>query len=195
MTNSFPSLATKEGPSTAYEWFVATNVEVTRECVLKMDRIKVWPRSQHPEVVHTRGKVDKATRCFDSEWTTERREVLNEAKQLHFSPYDRIKGKKLKEKVHRVEEVQGEQLYGESWSIINQMSEHKRSKEGQVAGCSLEGRVSSWFIHLYPAVDGVEEDPVLTNIEIDNAPFILKDLATLKSSLKCWAGRHYPRDF
>ncbi|KAJ8398075.1 hypothetical protein AAFF_G00431520 [Aldrovandia affinis] len=45
------------------------------------------------------------------------------------------------EKVRRVEAAQGEQQYGESWRVINEMSGHKRSKEGQVAGCSPEERL------------------------------------------------------
>ncbi|KAJ8397433.1 hypothetical protein AAFF_G00439820 [Aldrovandia affinis] len=190
--NRFQLLATEEGPSTAYERFVAANMEATRECVPTMERIRVSPRSRHPEVVQARAKVEEARRSFDRERTTERRGVLNEVKQLLFSTYDKIEGEELMEKVRRVEAAQGEQQYGESWRVINEMSGRKRSKEGQVAGCSPEERVTSWFTHFrdllgtHPTVDGAEKviTAVLTNLEIDDGPFTLSKFATVKSTLK-----------
>ncbi|KAJ8416182.1 hypothetical protein AAFF_G00382040 [Aldrovandia affinis] len=96
------------------------------------------------------------------------------------------------EKVRRVEAALGEQQYGESWRVINEMSGRKRSKEGQVAGCSPEERVTSWFTHFrdllgtHPTVDGAEKviTAVLTNLEIDNGPFTLREFTTVKSTLK-----------
>ncbi|KAJ8393714.1 hypothetical protein AAFF_G00057670 [Aldrovandia affinis] len=129
--NRFQLLATEEGPSTAYERFVAANVKATRECVPTTERIRVSP-----------------------------------------STYDKIKGEELMEKVRRVEAAQGKQQYGESWRVINEMSGCKRSKEGQVAGCSPEERVTSWFTNFrdllgtHPTVDGAEKviTAVLTNL-------------------------------
>ncbi|KAJ8399548.1 hypothetical protein AAFF_G00409590 [Aldrovandia affinis] len=190
--NHFQLLATEEGPSTVYERFVTAKVEATRECVPTTERIRVSPRSRHLEVVQARAKVEEARRSFDRERTTERRGVLNEAKQLLFSTYDKIKGELLMEKVRRVEAAQGEQQYGESWRVINEMSGCKRSNEGQVAGCSPVERVISWFTHFrdllgtHLTVDGAEKviTAVLTNLEIDDGPFTLREFATVKSTLK-----------
>ena len=87
--------------------------------------------------------VEEARRSFDRKRTTERRGVLNEAKQRLFNTYDQFKWDELMEKVRRVEAAQGEQRSGESWRVRNEMSGRKRSKEGQVAGCSPEDRVTT----------------------------------------------------
>ncbi|KAJ8412796.1 hypothetical protein AAFF_G00117470 [Aldrovandia affinis] len=72
------------------------------------------------------------------------------------------------------------------------MSGRKRSREGQLAGCSPEERVTSWFTHFrdllgtHPTVDGAEEEipAVLTSLEIDDGPFTATEFATVKSTLK-----------
>ncbi|KAJ8392677.1 hypothetical protein AAFF_G00073510 [Aldrovandia affinis] len=96
------------------------------------------------------------------------------------------------EKVKKVETVHGERRYKESWKVINEMSGRKRSREGQLAGCSPEERVTSWFTHFrdllgtHPTVDGAEEEipAVLTSLEIDDGPFTATEFATVKSTLK-----------
>ena len=52
----------------------------------------------------------------------ERRGRLNEAKQLLFSTYDRIKGEELMERVQRVQAAHGERQYGEASKVINEMT-------------------------------------------------------------------------
>ena len=147
MRNCFQLLGEEEEPNAKYGRFVAANVEATRMCVPVMEGIRISPRFKHPEVKVARGKVEDARRNFDHVWTTENREALNEAKQLLFNAYDKIKGEELMEKVQRVEAAQGEQQHGEAWRVINEMSGRKRSKEGQVAGHSPEERVITWFTH------------------------------------------------
>ncbi|KAJ8385602.1 hypothetical protein AAFF_G00184640 [Aldrovandia affinis] len=96
------------------------------------------------------------------------------------------------EKVKKVETVHGERRYKESWKVINEMSGRKRSRGGQLAGCSPEERVTSWFTHFrdllgtHPTVDGAEEEipAVLTSLEIDDGPFTATEFATVKSTLK-----------
>lgn len=156
-----------------------------------------------------REKVDKARQKFDQERTAENREALNATKQLLFNTYDRLKGEELMEKVRRVEIAHGEQQYGESWRVINEMSGRKRSKEGQVAGNSPEERVNTWFTHFRGLLgthltvnDAEEEIPaVLTDLNIDDGPFTVREFATAKNTLKqgksagAWARRHSPRSF
>ena len=190
--NRFELLGGEEDPNAMYERFVEANVEATKECVPVMERVRTSPRSKHPEVVAARKEVEEARQSFNRERTAESREVLNEAKQHLFSTYDKIMGEELTEKVRRVEVAQGEQRYGEAWRVINEMSGRKRSKEGQIAGNSPEERVTSWFTHFrnllgtHPPVDGAEEEipAVLTNLNIDDGPFTVEELARGKSTLR-----------
>ncbi|KAJ8398095.1 hypothetical protein AAFF_G00431720 [Aldrovandia affinis] len=166
--------------------------EATRKWVPTKGRHRASPRSKHPEVVRARTRVEEARRSFEREGTAESQEELNGAKQQLFGTYDRIKGEELMEKVKKVETVHGERRYKESWKVINEMSGRKRSREGQLAGCSPEERVTSWFTHFrdllgtHPTVDGAEEEipAVLTNLEIDDGPFTATEFATVKSTLK-----------
>ncbi|KAJ8366611.1 hypothetical protein AAFF_G00348450 [Aldrovandia affinis] len=110
-------------------------------------RIRTSLQSRHPDIVVARGRVEEARLGYVSEPTVERRGILNEAKQLLFSTYDKIKGEELMERVQRVQAAQGERQYGEAWRVINEMTGRKRTKEGQVEGHSPEERVVTWFNH------------------------------------------------
>ena len=182
----------EEGEPTAYERFLSANEEATRKWVPTKGRHRASPRSKHPEVVRARTLVEEARRSFEREGTAESRVELNSAKQQLFSTYDRIKGEELMEKVKKVEAEHGKQRYKESWKVINEMSGRKKTREGQLAGCSPEERVTSWFTHFrdllgtHPTVDGAEEEipAVLTNLNIDDGPFTATEFATVKSTLK-----------
>ena len=60
-------------------------------------------------------------------------ENLREAKQNLYAAYDRVEGRKLMEKVKKVEEAHGERQYKEAWRVINETSGRKRPREGQQA--------------------------------------------------------------
>ena len=190
--NRFQLLGVEESPNAMYMRFVAAHEAATRECVPTLEKARISLRSKHPEVVAARGKVVDARQSFNCEGTTENREMLNEAKQLLFNTYDKIKGEELMEKVRKVETAQGEQRYGEAWRVINEMSGRKRAKEGQVAGNSPEERVRSWFTHFqdllgsHPTVEGAEEEipAVLIDLNIDDGPFTAAEFIRVKSTLK-----------
>ena len=186
----FRSLDEGAEPSSEYRRFTAANEEATRLCVPVLDKTRRSLRSRHPEVVAARGRVEEARLGFVREPTEERRGALNEAKQLLFSAYDKIKGEELMEKVQRVQSAHGERQYGEAWRVINEMTGRKRAKEGQVEGHSPEERVKTWFNHfrglLGTTADGEEEEipPFLQNLNINDGPFTSSEFAKAKSTLR-----------
>ena len=95
------------------------------------------------------------------------------------------------ERVRRVQAAQGERQYGEAWRVINEMTGRKRTKEGQVEGHSPEERVTTWTTHfqklLGETVDAVEEEEiqaVLQNLNINDGPFTLSELARAKTTVR-----------
>ena len=95
------------------------------------------------------------------------------------------------ESVWRVQATQGEQKYGEAWRVINEMTGRKRTKEGQVEGHSPEERVTTWSSHfqklLGTTADTAEEEDiplVLQNLNIDDGPFTLSELARAKTMVR-----------
>ena len=73
-----------------------------------LEKTRSFLQSKHPEVILARGKVEEARLSFAREPTVERRGRLDEAKQLLFSTYDKIKGEELMERVQRVQAAHGE---------------------------------------------------------------------------------------
>ncbi|KAJ8355109.1 hypothetical protein AAFF_G00098000 [Aldrovandia affinis] len=177
-------------PSSEYRRFVVANKEATRLCVPVLDKTRTSLQSRHPDIVVARGRVEEARLGYVSEPTVERRGILNEAKQLLFSTYDKIKGEELMERVQRVQAAQGERQYGEAWRVINEMTGRKRTKEGQVEGHSPEERVVTWFNHfrrlLGTTAEGDEEEipSFLQNLNIDDGPFTTSEFARAKTMLR-----------
>lgn len=58
--NCFQLPDVEEEPNTMYRHFVTANVDASRICVPVMERIRISPRSRHPEVVVAHGKVEEA---------------------------------------------------------------------------------------------------------------------------------------
>lgn len=182
----------QDGEPKTYERFLSANEEATRKWVPAKGRLRASPRSKQPEVVRVRAQVAEARRNYEIEGTAVSQEELNSAKQQLFNTYGRIRGEEVLEKVKRVETEHGEQRHKESWKIINEMSGRKRAREGQLAGCSSEERVTSWFTHfqdllgIHPTVGRAEEEipAVFTNLGIADGPFTATEFATVKSTLK-----------
>lgn len=114
------------------------------------------------------------------------------AKQLLYSMYDSIKEEEIMEKVRRVEAAHGAHQYGESWKVINEISERKKTKEGQVTGTCAEERVMTWFTHFKnllgsdPVVEDADDDipAIFANLDIDDGPFTPAEYTKVKTSLK-----------
>ena len=190
VTRHFQQLDEGADPTSEYRRFVAANEEATRMCVPVLEKTRSSLRSKHPEVVAARGRVEEARLGFACEPTVERRRSLNEAKQLLFSTYDKIKGEELMERVQRVQAAHGERQYEEAWKVINEMTGRKRTKEGQVEGHSPEERVATWFNHfrtlLGTAPDGGEEEisPFLHDLSIQDGPFTVTEFEKAKRTLR-----------
>ena len=190
--NRFQLLGAEEGPDAMYARFMAAHTVATNECVPVKDGARAPPRSKHPAVRAAREKATSARLDFDRERTEEKREALNEAKQLLFSAYDKIRGEEVAERMERVERAQGERRYGEAWKVIHEMTGRRGAKEGQVEGNSPEERVRAWLSHFrsllgsHPDVEGAEEEipGVLTGVNISDAPFTAAELARVKAALK-----------
>ena len=111
------------------------------------------------------------------------------AKQLLYSTYDSIKEEEIMENVRRVEAAHGAHQYRESWKVINEISERKKTK---VTGTCAEERVMTWFTHFKnllgsdPVVEDADDDipAIFANLDIDDGPFTPAKYTKVKTSLK-----------
>jgi hypothetical protein len=98
----------------------------------------------------------------------------------------------LVREMQNIESEHGRQRYGEAWKAVNEITGRKRSKEGQVAGKSLEERMNTLYTHFQKLlgspsqVDDPDEEilNVLKGLEINDDPFTLEEFRKIKSSLK-----------
>ncbi|ELU02058.1 hypothetical protein CAPTEDRAFT_218117 [Capitella teleta] len=145
--NRFQILEDEEDPSSRYQRFIEANMEATRTCVPRRKRVKASSSSKHPDIVQAREKMEEASRKLEETGSDENGEQLKEAKELLFNTYDRLKEEKAIEACDRIQAAHGDGRYSEAWKVVNEMTEKKKAKEGQVAGASPEERVATWFTH------------------------------------------------
>ena len=183
---------TEEPQATTYGQFLAASEEATRRWVPVKGKLKNSPTSRHPEVAQARIRMEEASREWEKEGSTENRENLREAKQNLYATYDRVEGRKLMEKVKKVEAAHGERQYKEAWRVINDTSGRKRPRAGQLTGTCPRQRVATWYTHFkkllgeHPAVEGAEETipTVLSNLRINDGCFTTTEFAAAKATLK-----------
>ena len=64
-----------------------------------------------------------------------------------YKTYGQVREQELEGHSRFIENAFGAQQYSEAWIVVNEMTGHKRAKEGQVSGNSPEGRLDTWFTH------------------------------------------------
>lgn len=177
---------------TRYEKFVEANKEAMKECLPERRRRKTALRSSEPSVVAARHEAEKAQLQMEADQSDRSKDSWKQALNNLYAAYDRVKEQELEGHIRNIESTHGAQKYGEAWKTVNEITGRKRSKEGQVAGCSPEERVSTWFTHFKkllgkpPEVEDTDEE--ITNIyqdlDIKDDLFTLEEYRKVKSTLK-----------
>ena len=98
----------------------------------------------------------------------------------------------MRKKIWTIESAHGAQKYGEAWKVVNEVTERKKTKEGQVSGNSPEERVTTWFTHFKNLLGSTPdvEDPdeviptIFDDLDIKDDLFTLDEYRKVKSSLK-----------
>ena len=94
--------------------------------------------------------------------------------------------------MQEVESASDDMQYGEAWRLVNEITGRKKSKSGQVNGNSPQERVKTWQDHfsklLGEPFNVTDEDegiaPVLTEVDIDDGEFTMRELETAIAPLK-----------
>ena len=109
-----------------------------------------------------------------------------------YDTYERIREEEAMQKIEQIENAMDGQRFREAWKEVNELSERKNAKDGQVAGESPEKRVNTWFTHFRKLLGNTpeEEEPdetilaVYEGLDIDDGPFTLDEFKRVKSSVK-----------
>ena len=190
--NRFQGLVNEEDITEKYERFIKANQKAMETHVPEKQKIRKSNRSIHPNVIQARGHLSKANENLNKNWNNENLEELNKAKQNHYNAYDEIREQELTEMTQRIEQTHRDSKYREAWSVINEMTGRKKSKEGQISGANAEERILEWFNHFdnllgkAPIVEDENENIplVLENLEINDGPFTNNELQAAKKKLK-----------
>ena len=190
--NRFQGLVNEEDITEKYERFIKANQKAMETHVPEKQKIRRSNRSIHPNVIQARGHLSKANENLNKNWNNENLEELNKAKQNLYNAYDEIREQELTEMTQRIEQTHRDSKYREAWSVINEMTGRKKSKEGQISGANAEERILEWFNHFdnllgkAPIVEDENENIplVLENLEINDGPFTNNELQAAKKKLK-----------
>ena len=167
-------------------------MQIMMACVPRKTHTKRELYSKHPDVTEAREKMKEASQKFTSTGLEEDNILLKEAKEKLYETYNTLKEKDVREKIDRIQNVNGAGQYGEAWRGTNEITGSKTSKEGQVAGASPEERVSTWYNHFQkllgtPAhTQNIDEEvpTVFADLGIEDGPFTKGEYEKAKSSLR-----------
>ena len=66
----------------------------------------------------------------------------------------------IQKKIDRIQAAQQESQYQEAWKVINEISDRRKAKEGQIPGTSPEERMSTWYTHFKKLFEDKQENNV-----------------------------------
>ena len=85
----------------------------------------------------------------------ENKNLQEEARQKLFASYDSLREdeNEVLSIVQRIKARYSEGRYTETLKVINEVTDRKKTKEGQVSGASQQERVNTWFTHFQNLLD------------------------------------------
>ena len=105
------------------------NNEAADELIPVKRKIKRIRASKDPSVVEARENVNAALKQYQENPTEDYQTKLQAAKENLQTAYNDIKEKELESMIKKVKEADSKSQHGESWKLINEISERKTSKK------------------------------------------------------------------
>jgi len=178
--NGFQALASDQQSCTQkYESFITANCETAEELLPGIQREKKHARSNDPRVVEQRERMKKAYHTYQEHTDEGNRQELEEARGRLEEAYKLVAEEELTSRIHEVEEEQKHHKHSRTWQLINEISERRTSRKGQLKGTSQQERVKNWYEHFRrllgapPEIDNDDEyiPPILKDLNIKTGPF------------------------
>lgn len=184
-----------ENSTARYEKFIKVNQLATKKCVPVTKNARRTLLSKHPSVVEAREVVKNVRKIYDNAHSMENKNLQEEARQKLFASYDSLREdeNEVLSNVQRIKARYSEGRYTETLKGINEVTDRKKTKEGQISGASPQERVNTWFTHFQNLLDNppstdVDESEVIpaffSNLDINDVPFTLAEYVKVKRSLK-----------
>ena len=184
-----------ENSTAKYEKFIKVNQLATKKCVPVTKNARRTLLSKHPSVVEAREVVKNVRKIYDNAHSMENKNLQEEARQKLFASYDSLREdeNEVLSNVQRIKARYSEGRYTETLKGINEVTDRKKTKEGQISGASPQERVNTWFTHFQNLLDNppstdVDESEVIpaffSNLDINDVPFTLAEYVKVKRSLK-----------
>ena len=94
-------------------------------------------------------------------------------------------------KIYQIDKAQKDNSYQLSWKLINEISDRKVSRKGQIEGDTKEERINNWYKHFQgllgnpPDIQENEDEieKVIENLNINDGPFTQEEYQEAKRSI------------
>ena len=139
-------------------------------------------------------EVQKSFMKYQQNYSTEAHQELQIKKDKLQQTYNELQEEELEEMVKQVEKANTKNRHGESWKLINKITNRKTSKQGIIKGNSREERIKKWYTYFCNLLgkDQAESnnkneedlDKVFHNLQIEDSDFTIEELESVKKHLQ-----------
>ena len=178
-----------------YENLLLAHTQAAKELLPKCKKQKRKDLASDLRVREKRIKVQEAFNKYHIEPSSENQMDLQTAKGGLEQTYVEIEEERLNELIQQVEDAHSNAKHRLSWKLVNQISGRKNARKGMLKGKSKTDKLQKWYQHfsnllgkVTPPVNNIEQQnfqPILKDLQINDAEFTLEDVEEAKKSLKC----------
>ncbi|CAH1244595.1 Hypp7340 [Branchiostoma lanceolatum] len=174
-----------------YGRFITANEEAAEKTIPIKKREKRVRYSSDPRVTQARDEVNRSNEVFLQNTQEENRQKLKRARKALEETYTKVEEEDLLQKIKEVEKAHENCKHGQSWKLINEITNRRETKKSQLEGNSQKERVTNWYNHFKnllgnpPDITCEDEDipAVLENLDIKIGPFDREEYEKAKKSL------------
>ncbi|CAH1244380.1 Hypp7290 [Branchiostoma lanceolatum] len=147
--------------------------------------------SSDPRITQARDEVNRRYEVFLQNTQEKNRQKLKRARKTFEETYTKVKEEDLLQRIKEVEKAHENCKHGQSWKLINEVTNRRETKESQLEGNTPKERVTNWYNHfksllgkLHDITCEDEEIPaVLENLDIRTGPIDTEEYEKAKKSL------------
>ena len=181
-----------ESATEAYQHLIDANNQAAEEMIPHKRKRKKKETACDHRVECRRKEVNEAFSVYVNQPIGENEVNLQNAKELLKETYETVEREILEEQIKKVEIADERAQHSESWKLINEISNRKKSKKGIIKGENKESRIKSWYDHFSqllgkePVITEEPDDPIPPindHLDIKQGSFTIEEYQTVKKKI------------
>ncbi|XP_078661569.1 uncharacterized protein LOC144905694 [Branchiostoma floridae x Branchiostoma belcheri] len=180
-----------ESATERYERFIKATEEAAEKVVPLRKRGRRARHSEDPRVAKVRHELNEVYGRYKENTSEANRQEYRQTKKKLKEAYITVEEEDLSNKIREVEKAHLNCKHGQSWKLINDITDRKATRKGQLEGNTQEERIENWYNHFKTLLgsppnitDEDEEIPtVFEELDIKVGPFEQGEYEKAKKSL------------